>query len=281
VTSTVRVADCYTLARTIESPNASGDYFGVSLAASDDELLVGIPFYGHPTSVAGRVERYELTTGTLVQAYVTPRPGVVDAFGWAMASAGDEVVVGAPLDDLGFPMGRAFVFDGSAGTLLHTLDGSGYQNNAFGYAVTAYEGDAVAGLASQSESIGNVLRYDVTTGLLAGSYTDPLDERGFGISLLAQGSRVLVGHSEADSVHAFDGDTGAYLDTLPTPDPNCGSFGTALAAIGDDFVVTSKRPSLQRRHRCGASDLRQSEPSLRVVRHERRSDDRSRARGRD
>jgi len=230
----------YTLVRTIESPNASGDYFGIALAMAGDELLVGAPFFGHPASVAGRVERHDLASGAVLQSYVTPRPGVIDAFGYSVASTDDAILIGAPFDDLGSPMGRAFRFDAGSGVLLHTLVASAYDNYAFGYAVAAYAGDALVGLASQAGAEGTAVRFDAVTGAPITAYPDPLDDKGFGTSLLPLGTRVLVGQSEHGKVHAFDATSGALIQTHQSPDPLCGTFGAALAAVGEDFVVTSK-----------------------------------------
>ena len=134
--------------------------------------------------------------------------GVADGrFGSAVAHVGDingddipDVVVGAPGErtDVGNEVGRAYVFSGANGSLLHTLTSPSPQSSG-------RFGESVAG---------------------------EIDINGDGMP------DVLVGApSEASSagrVHAFNGADGSLLATLQSPrDATNGGFGTSLSTIGD------------------------------------------------
>src|SRR5688572_22548693 len=80
------LARAYVLVRTIESPSLDGDYFGISLAALGDDVLIGAPFNHTGAGPIGTVDRFTLATGAFVQSYPTTRPGVLDAFGWSVAA---------------------------------------------------------------------------------------------------------------------------------------------------------------------------------------------------
>ncbi len=82
-------------------------------------MLVGAPGKG----VGGVAYVFDGASGTLLQAVVNPDPTTGDAFGKAVALAGNTAVVGAPLDDPDGKVnaGAVHQFDAATGALVRTL----------------------------------------------------------------------------------------------------------------------------------------------------------------
>lgn len=144
----------------------AGDRFGFSVADAGDvngdgvsDLVVGAPFHTGPAGVrSGKVYVYSGAPGhPLLRVFFGRLPG--DFFGTAVAGAGDvdedgfaDLVVGAPLERIGLALtsGRAFVFSGRSGTLLHTLDEEEGASRFFGHSVASagdMDGDGCADVA--------------------------------------------------------------------------------------------------------------------------------------
>jgi hypothetical protein len=133
-------------------------------------------------------------------------------FGLAVAETQDlngdgvsDLVVGAPTSDNPVRnQGRAFVFSGADGMLLHTLDDpTPLENGFFGAAVAS-----------------------------------PGDIDGDGVADIAVGSPAPVSDSQGairpGEVVLFSGASGEHLLTLDSPSPGAGaSFGFSLSAAGD------------------------------------------------
>jgi hypothetical protein len=116
--------------------DAAGDWFGFSVDGAGDvdgdgtrDVVVGSPLGTPPEGSA-----YVLSglTGAVLWAWAGDAPG--DRFGHAVCGAGDvnadgvpDVTVGAPLaDGAGTFAGRVRVFSGADGSVLHTFDGSAW-----------------------------------------------------------------------------------------------------------------------------------------------------------
>jgi cysteine-rich repeat protein len=77
------------------------DAFGLSLAISGgDKIVVGAPFGNIPAQAsAGVAQMFDAATGTVLQTISKGTPVQGDEFGYALASSGSFIVVGAPRDD--------------------------------------------------------------------------------------------------------------------------------------------------------------------------------------
>ena len=105
----------------LNNPDPSvNDLFGHSVAIAGTRIVVGAPFDDAGASDAGSAYVYDLTSATPSVPVVTlynPGPALGDNFGWSVAIAGAQVVVGAYNDDTGATnAGSAYVYDLSSGT---------------------------------------------------------------------------------------------------------------------------------------------------------------------
>jgi hypothetical protein len=184
--------------------------------------------------------------------------GAGGGFGFAMADVGDinddtvaDVLVGAFIQDVEgrSQQGQAYLFSGTDGGLLRTIDTPIQQQNAnFGGAIAGpgdLNGDSVPDLVIGA---GGQDRVFVFSGA-ADSVLYTLTGDGFGSSQTA-GSVAAVGDIDGDLVadivvgalgdnppagraFAYSGATGALIYSLDDPNPVDGSFGHGVAGIGD------------------------------------------------
>jgi hypothetical protein len=156
---------------------------------------------------AGATYVYSGEDGRLLLSLTSPNEVADGRFGSAIASIGDtngdgigEVVVGAPGEraDAGSEVGRAYVFSGANGELLHTLVSPNAQSNGrFGEAVSG-------GLDVNRDGAGD---------LLVGAPSEA---------------------SSAGRVYVFSGADGSLLRTMVSPNEAInGGFGSSVAVIGD------------------------------------------------
>jgi hypothetical protein len=222
---------------TINNPTPAGsDLFGGSVAAlGSDRVIVG---------AEGAAEAYLFNLqGGLLATFVAP-PG---AGGFAASVAGvgtDRVIVGAYSYFVGpAQAGAAYLFS-TNGALLSTFTNPAPATMpAFGW--------SVAGLGSQRVIIGTVggaAYLFRTNGALLTTFTNPAPAAGgFGSAVTAVGSdRVLVGDPYANAGATGAGaaylfrTNGALLTTFTNPVPvPSDNFGSAVAAVGSDFVLIS------------------------------------------
>ncbi|HZF10624.1 MAG TPA: hypothetical protein VFE33_17700 [Thermoanaerobaculia bacterium] len=82
-----------------ELPGATGDRFGtaVALSPTGDTLVVGAPFHAGDGPAAGAAYVFESPSWIAKPLKAAPR--AEDAFGYAVATDGDFIAVGAPLED--------------------------------------------------------------------------------------------------------------------------------------------------------------------------------------
>ncbi len=124
---------------------AAGDQFGFSVSGAGDvnndnyaDLIVGAPYNDAGGGNAGQAYVYSGQNGTLLHTFTGEAPG--DNFGWSVSGAGDvnfdgfaDLIVGAVNAAAG--IGRAYVYSGINGALLHTFTGVAPGDN-FGWSVS-------------------------------------------------------------------------------------------------------------------------------------------------
>jgi hypothetical protein len=174
-----------------------------------DDIVVGE--YGEDGGAydAGRAYVFSGFDGKLIHDLVSPNPETQGNFGFGIAGADDvnndgvpDVIVGAYGEDGGtYSAGRAYVFDGNTGALLHILESSNPEQ-------TAYFGVAVVGV---------------------GDLTDD----GFG-EVVVGAVYEDGGALNAGRVYVFNGQTGDVVYTLESPHPEqTGAFGHAINRVAD------------------------------------------------
>lgn len=264
------------LLRTFNSPvNNPAAHFGFGVAgisdiSGDGRGDVVISAYGEDGGAtdAGRVYVFNGVMGSLIRTLQSPSPEVNGRFGIALAAVPDlsgdgkdDLLIGA-LESTVAIGGRAYVFNGATGALIHTInspDNPGGQPSRFGDPVSGVpdcNGDGVGDfLVSNSliviapGVIGASYLFDGATGLLIRRYlsTDnPSVQFGLsatGISDLdgdGRGDIVVADHAfnaaftQQGKIYIFSGATGTLIRTVVSPiAQNNGHFGESLAAVPD------------------------------------------------
>ena len=228
-----------TLLQTFNDPTPTGaDLFGTSVAIDGGNVLVGARNDATNGPGAGQAHLFDATTGTLLQTFDDPTPTSGDEFGTSVAIDGNNVLIGARLDDSnGTNVGQAHLFDAATGTLLQTFDdptptGLAGNGDGFGHSV-AIDGNNVLigalGDDSNGLNVGQAHLFDATTGTLLQTFDDPtitsIDR--FGTSVAIDGGNVLIGADGDDS--AGNGVGQAHLFTQPVPEPS--SLALMLAGL--------------------------------------------------
>lgn len=249
------------LLRTLTTPTADlGAGFGWSVAGVGNNILVGAPFTLSPVGgifQAGSAYLFNGTTGALLQTFNNPTPAASDQFGYAVAGLGANILIGAPYKDIGglIDVGSAYIFNGTTGTLLQTLNNpTPGASDRFGWSVAGVGTNALVGALGDStiaSEAGAAYLFNGTTGALLQTFNNPNPGVGdlFGRSVAAVGSNVLIGAHSADlgatnagAAYLFDGTTGALLQTFFNPNGTTGAgneFGWAVAAAGSNVLIGS------------------------------------------
>lgn len=261
--------------RTVLSPNQEvAGYFGYSVAGLGDadgdgidDFAVGAPGEdpeGSPIN-AGRVYVLSGQNGGIIHVLYMPDEEEETRIGTVVRSAGDidldgydDVLVGVP--DAGeTDEGRALVFSGQTGEVIHDLTSPGAQiDGRFGSAVSKTEDlfgdgftDIIVAAPGEGES-GDVYVFSGQTGEIIQTLISPEEITGaayFGRSIVGIGDvnddvypDIAVGCLVEESrqewsgvVHIMSGETGELLSSLESPGASSdkSGFGWSLAGAGD------------------------------------------------
>ncbi|MEP0844688.1 MAG: FG-GAP repeat protein [Phycisphaerae bacterium] len=270
--------------QTFSSPAAEANgYFGTALAGLPDvdgdgagDVAVGAPSENTGASPldAGRVHVFSGRTGALLRTLLSPNEESSGQFGYSVAGVPDvngdgrgDVLVGAYREDPGISptdSGRAYLFSGADGILLHTL-ASPHEDlgGNFGQSVAGVPdldgdgaGDLVIGAYRDNPpgapvDAGRAYVFSGATGAWIATLADPTQEYsgyfGYRVAGLADVNGdgrgdILVGALRANGgwptgtgrAYVFSGATGGLLLTLNSPNPeNGGGFGCAVAGLED------------------------------------------------
>jgi hypothetical protein len=244
------------LLQTFRSPNpAAGDWFGIAVAAVGENVVVGALGDDTGATDAGAAYLFDGKTGALIRAMQKPTPAEADWFGGAVAAAGANILVGAPLDDLGgADAGAAYLFDGASGTLLQTLrNPTPNKDDWFGVALAASGSRAIVGAFlddAAGADAGAAHLFDLTNGALVKSLPGGAAGDQFGVAVAAFADGFLVGAPLRDTSARDAGEVvqvsaaGEPLRAYPNPNAEAGlQFGRALAVSGERIVVGAPGPA--------------------------------------
>ena len=221
------------------APTAAED-FGWSVAALGSNMVIGAPF---ADGRAGYSYVFDAAGTLLLSLHMSTTSSL---FGWAVSSFGGKIVVGAPYDNTGgSTTGRAYVFDGTTGTLLATLTNPATQVDVFGSSVASIGSNLIVGASSNNGLSGATYLFD-NSGALLRTLRKPAPAAGdeFGYSVAGLNDKIIVGAPfdsgvahYAGAAYLFD-TTGTLLLTLQKPQPSIGDeFGSSVAPVGKNILV--------------------------------------------
>ncbi len=268
----------------LQSPSSEpGGLFGSAVAEIADvdsdgrsDLLIGAAGEGYPPPLTpGRAYVFSGATGTLLYELRSPKESFRSTFGAAVAGVPDadgdghgDLLVGARGEGFigvggAYYTGRAYLFSGATGVLVHTLERPYPGSGQFSAAITGVpdadgdgRGDLLVGAPDlffgNYREAGRAFLFSGATGALLRELAAPdedafdsfggsvaglpdLDGDGHGDLLIGSWQEDPAGApAEAGRAHVFSGATGALLFTLASPNPEeQGHFGRAVAAVAD------------------------------------------------
>ena len=248
----------WTLVHTLTNPNAygtsAGDYFGWSVAISDQYAIVGATYEDDAVnSGSGRAYIYRTSDWTLLHTLNSSAPTANARFGSAVAISDQYAVVGDNVQ-------KVHVFNTSTGALLHTLNNPDVYvsiGDQFGLGVAISDQYAIVGSRQEDEAggtdSGKAYIYRTSDWTLLHTLNNPnaygtvINDR-FGWSVAISDQYAIVGTTyeddaggtESGKAYVFNPSTGALLHTLDNPNAygtSAGDFFGHVVAISDQYAV--------------------------------------------
>ncbi|MEM1343474.1 MAG: hypothetical protein AAGI34_02705 [Pseudomonadota bacterium] len=138
------------------------DLFGDTVDLDGTLVLVGAPLSDPAGNASGEAFLFDAQTGTLLQSFADPNPGIGDAFGEALALDDGLIAIGASNDNTnGAGAGLVFLFDAQTGALLQILDdpepGAG---DFFGDALDVFGGQVLVGAQLDQAAAGRAFLFE-------------------------------------------------------------------------------------------------------------------------
>ena len=264
-----------TLIYSLISPNPEGagqstPFFGWSVAGISDvdgdsrgDLLVGAA--AEDTGNSGRAYLFSGTSGDTLRTFASPNPESSGFFGNRVDGVPDtdgddvtDVLISAHTEDAAATnAGRAYLFSGATGILLHTLQspspasGGLFGRDAKGVPDTDGDGrgDILVGASGDAGS-GRAYLFSGATGLLLHTFTSPnpvtggafgeavgvspdLDDDGV-VDIVVGARGEVDGVTVAGRAYVYSGATGALVRSLVSTNPkSSGFFGYSVAGVPD------------------------------------------------
>lgn len=218
---------------------------GMSMSwTADRRLVVG----GWSPGVEAPVYVFD-QQGDLIHRIENPAPSGLGQFGVAVATVGNDILVGSVFDDdLEEDAGAVYVFDDNYEEVRRFVSPSQTPRGLFGRFIAALDDELfVVGAYGESHEAREAGRAYVFSldGSLVGTLKNPnpLERDVFGVNVAKAGENVLVGsiqHGGAESggtAYLFTTE-GELLTTFENPRPDSRDwFGYYTATVGGHFVV--------------------------------------------
>jgi hypothetical protein len=223
-----------------------------------DDFIAGAPRNDVAGNAAGRAYVYSGQTGSVLWTFTGE--GELDYFGLSVSGAGDvnndgydDLIVGAARDWSGDPWaepGRAYVYSGQTGGLLHTFTAEATYD-VFGWSVSGagdvnddgYD-DLIVG-APGHHFDGRAYVYSGSSGSILWTFDGQADDHlGYSVSgagdvnndgyddLIVGANGRYGGSDDAGRAYVYSGQTGGLLHTF-TGEANGDYFGHSVSGSGD------------------------------------------------
>ena len=230
-------------------------HFGIGVAMDNGKAAVGA-FTRNPKGTdSGEAFVFDIATSTMVTNLVAPDGAAGDMLGWTVAIDGNNVLVGADLDDdKGTDSGSAYVFDATTGAQLNKfVPMDAMAGDRFGWKVALVGNQAIIGSHKHDSpgklDTGAVYLFNLVMNMQMGKFESAsgMANDEFGYSVDFDGVRVAVGAPYDDSATVNAGAT--YVFDLATQTQEYKTtasdaamsdlFGSSIVVNGDDLVVGS------------------------------------------
>ncbi|MBM4110844.1 MAG: hypothetical protein FJ254_05730 [Phycisphaerae bacterium] len=242
----------------------ANEKFGFAVAISDTTIAAGSPF---GTGARGKVRVFARSTSGVGPAVVIESPDAAlnDAFGHAVATLGDWLAVGEPLDDsAGSALDRGAVHlfrqgtDGSWSVHARIVAPDAVAGDTFGYTLAMDASTLV--IASRYADVGALQQAGAVWTVALGQdgsvgptvrvqAPDPGAYEWFGASVAIEGNTLVVGAcrdtisaeaSEQGTVRVFDRDGSGWIQSTMLVSPGAATqdrFGNSVAVNAGRILV--------------------------------------------
>jgi hypothetical protein len=251
------VARAAELLLTIPNPNgASGDDFGLHVAAVGNDILVGAPC---TKSNEGAAYLFRGSDGERLYTFSKPNPCSNAYFGYDVASDGSRVLIGAVWDVPGRPWpGAAYLFEGAGATWgkraefanPHSDDPTPNGADMFGEGL-ALEGDTVLVGANMEDIMatdaGAAYLFNAATGDKDAEFLPAVESGYAGRGVAIVGNCVFVGayNDGPGKVYVFDVVSDPETQkmslvmkpTINNPNPGTPGFGGSIAVAAGKLLI--------------------------------------------
>jgi outer membrane protein assembly factor BamB len=256
---------------TLDNPNPYGtstsDQFGRYVSISDNYAIASAASEDDAGgNNSGKAYIFNPSTGALLHTLDNPNAYSTsggDSFGVNVSICDNYAIVGANNEDDvgGTSSGKAYIFDPSTGSLLHTLDNpNAYSTSAsdgFGFSVSICDNYAIVGAYGEDDvggtNSGKAYIFNPSTGALLYTLDNPnaystSQSDLFGYAVSISDSYAIVGaYAEDDAggtnsgkAYIFNPSTGALLYTLDNPNAYSTSasdqFGLSVS-ISNNYAI--------------------------------------------
>lgn len=229
------------LITSLSSPNArTNGFFGLSVAISGDNALIGAPGEIVTYTDAGHAYLFNAMSGALLDTFASLNSQTDGFFGWSVSISGNLVVIGAPGEIAnGNPSaGKTYLINTKTDSFTTLTSPNVQRDGEFGWSVSVLGKLALVGAPNETvggdSSAGRSYLFNTNTGSLNTTLTSPNpqanQEYGTSVSLGIGDWFAVIGASGA-VVDGF-GSAGEAIITPQFP------FGTVLAILAPLAAVS-------------------------------------------
>ncbi len=195
------------------------DNVGHAVAVEGSTVVAGAPFDSSAASEAGAAYVFNASNGSLRFKLTASDASAQDGFGFAVATNGVLVAVGAPFDDdLGAASGAVYLFSAATGALVRKITAAdGGISDQFGIAAALVGNTLLVGAWGDNDGAGSAYIFDASSGAqlgkLVASDAAPNAILGRAVALSSAGP---IAGAARDAARGTDAGA-VYRFVLPTP----------------------------------------------------------------